>query len=616
MAEPSVSRQFTLLPLIAIAGIAAVSFGSYFLLGSATEDNMRKALLDQQRQKQIDNTNSLSGYVSSDLNSLVTRLQLLASQLPLQKGDFGDPQASASLQQAGQDIGKLTGIDGISMLDRNNRLVDTTNEEYRQFIGLDLSQREYVIEVRKTLSPYISSAFTGASGAYGVAIAVPVINEETGEYHGLLVLGIQTLEYFESYGNVRNTQDSSIVVLDREGKVMATGLPEFMGEDFFGDRIQTAIQRNGQINALYRNVLSGKPDSALFTANLGERFSSGSPVFFRGEQVMSVVYTTPTAGIYAQVDAILSTQRLQTVAMLASVIAAISALIVFMARWGSTLQKLIVEKTAQLTESNKDLAVKNKELQDANDQLEEYSTQLEAVNEKLLQHDKMQQEFVNIAAHELRTPIQPILGVVDLLKDSMNGRKEAQITEQEMALLQRNANRLQKLSSEILDATRIEAGTLKLQLETMDINEKIRNVVADMKDLGRERNIQVQIVPVDSNRSPLTVRIDRLRMFEVISNLLRNAAKYSDQNGIITVAAEKKNGEVQVSVSDAGSGIRPEVLPRLFAKFSTDKEKGGTGLGLYLAKNIIEAHGGRIWAENNRDGKGATFAFTLPLVEP
>lgn len=250
-------------------------------------------------------------------------------------------------------------------------------------------------------------------------------------------------------------------------------------------------------------------------------------------------------------------------------------------------------------------------------------------NEQLKIHDKMQQEFVNIAAHELRTPIQPILGITDILKKSIdNGNKEAMITDREVALLDRNARRLQKLSSEILDATRIEAGTLKLQLEAKDINEEIRNVIEDMQDLLRERQVQIQFAPpvIDEKTGtavPLVARIDKLRVFEVISNLIRNAAKYSDEGDTIFITAERKSnnndnddGHVLVSIKDRGSGISPEIFSRLFTKFSADREQGGIGLGLYLAKNIIEAHGGKIWAENNVDGKGTTFTFTLPLAEP
>jgi signal transduction histidine kinase len=241
-------------------------------------------------------------------------------------------------------------------------------------------------------------------------------------------------------------------------------------------------------------------------------------------------------------------------------------------------------------------------------------------NEQLREHDKMQTEFVNIAAHELRTPIQPILGMVELIKHRVSGQTKTEITDKQLAILERNAKRLQKLSAEILDATRIESGTLKLELEVVDINEKVRNAIADASSLiAQDQDTKIQFKPLtdeSGNPIPLLVMADKLRMFQVISNLIRNAIKFSaEDRGIITVTTGKKDDQVVVSVKDQGEGISTEMLAKLFTKFSTDKEKGGTGLGLFIAKNIVEAHRGRIWAENNKDGNGATFAFTLPLAD-
>jgi signal transduction histidine kinase len=269
------------------------------------------------------------------------------------------------------------------------------------------------------------------------------------------------------------------------------------------------------------------------------------------------------------------------------------------------------------------------------------TVELKAANEQIKAHDKMQSEFVNIAAHELRTPIQPIIGMIDVLKyrldsdgdnnsSKSNGKDKGkvEVTGEQLALMDRNARRLQKLSAEILDATRIESGTLRLDREAIDINEKVKDVIEDAKSLiPKGQSIDIQFKPAtdeSGNPIPLLVVADKLRIFEVISNLVRNAIKFSaEDGGTITIATEKKEGQVMVSVKDQGTGISAEMLAKLFTKFSTDKEKGGTGLGLFIAKNIVEAHGGRIWAENNNTinkgaerARGATFAFTLPIDKP
>jgi signal transduction histidine kinase len=244
--------------------------------------------------------------------------------------------------------------------------------------------------------------------------------------------------------------------------------------------------------------------------------------------------------------------------------------------------------------------------------------QLRIANEKLILHDNMQKEFINIAAHELRTPIQPILGLVEILglqfsEDGGKTTKEkGEITRDELAILVRNAKRLERLSSNILDIARIESGTLHLNIQEFNLNDVLSPLVQDarnvIKNTGKE-DVITQYVPSDNN---IVLKADKDRLSEVMWNLLDNATKFTEK-GSISIASRKENSHITVTVKDSGSGIDSDVLPKLFTKFVTKSEKG-TGLGLYIAKSIIEAHGGKIWAESNKDGKGATFTFTLPLT--
>lgn len=229
--------------------------------------------------------------------------------------------------------------------------------------------------------------------------------------------------------------------------------------------------------------------------------------------------------------------------------------------------------------------------------------------EQMEAHDKMQREFINIAAHELRTPIQPIIGIIDILEFGFeNGDKETRITRDQIDLLIRNARRLERLAKDILEVSRIESNSLKLNKERFDMNEKIRNVIGDLEHIT---DVHAHIEIKSKTGEPIFVKADKTRIFEVISNLIRNAIKFTEEGRII-VKAEKKGLNVQVEVMDTGVGIDPEIMPRLFTKFATKSEQG-TGLGLFVCRKIIEAHGGKIWARNNWDGKGATFSFTLPF---
>jgi signal transduction histidine kinase len=220
-------------------------------------------------------------------------------------------------------------------------------------------------------------------------------------------------------------------------------------------------------------------------------------------------------------------------------------------------------------------------------------------------HNKMQREFINIAAHELRTPIQPIIGLIDILEFGLEkGDKDTKITRDQIDLLIRNARRLERLAKDILEVSRIESNSLKLNKERFDMKEMIRNVIGDLEHI-RDGHVHIEIQ--SNTGEPLFVKADKTRIFEVISNLIRNAIKFTVEGKII-VKAEKKGSNVQVEVMDTGAGIDPEIIPRLFTKFATKSEQG-TGLGLFVSRKIIEAHGGKIWGRNNWDEKGATFSF-------
>ena len=261
--------------------------------------------------------------------------------------------------------------------------------------------------------------------------------------------------------------------------------------------------------------------------------------------------------------------------------------------------------------------------------------ELRDLYEQLKIHDKIQKEFINIAAHELRTPIQPILGLAEVLS-SKTGRIE-QYNELIDAII-RNAKRLQRLTEDILDVTKIESNSLILNKQQFNLNDIITNTINDIivkKDFNSE-NVKILYEPSnniqDKNNNIILVQADRSRLTQVISNLLSNAVKFT-KKGTIRVTTQIKEEEeeeqddqndyrdsdnyggnkvVVISIKDTGSGISPEIFPRLFSKFASNSFEG-TGLGLFIAKSIVEAHGGKIWAENNADGKGATFVLSLPI---
>jgi two-component system, OmpR family, sensor histidine kinase VicK len=231
--------------------------------------------------------------------------------------------------------------------------------------------------------------------------------------------------------------------------------------------------------------------------------------------------------------------------------------------------------------------------------------------QKLKESEEVKDDFVHIAAHELRAPIQPILGLAEILRSKKTGGgQEAEYLD----MIIRNAKRLQRLTEDILDISRIESKSLDLKKESFNLGEMISSAIADSNNqVTKEHKDNLKLEFIDPKEA-IFITADKGRINQVISNLLCNAIKFTNEGTVrITAATESNNNKIVVGIIDTGPGIDSEILPKLFTKFAT-KSTAGTGLGLFISKSIIEAHGGKIWGKNNYpEGKGATFGFSLPL---
>ncbi len=250
-----------------------------------------------------------------------------------------------------------------------------------------------------------------------------------------------------------------------------------------------------------------------------------------------------------------------------------------------------------------------KNLNQSNQQLLQTIEELRAENTKL-------QLFINIAAHELRTPIMPIIGYSEILQEDIGDRKE-------IRGIIYNAKRLDQLAGNILEGAKIENQTLQLDYGQFNLKDILTDIIDDYNNLltiKESKDVKLRYEPKD-----ILIVADKVRVGRVISNLLNNAIKFTSKGEITISVIELKdnnndddddddgNGEIQVNIKDTGTGLSPAILPKLFSKFvSTDS--GGTGLGLFVSRNIVEAHGGKIQAQNNDDGIGAMFSFTIPKV--
>jgi signal transduction histidine kinase len=235
------------------------------------------------------------------------------------------------------------------------------------------------------------------------------------------------------------------------------------------------------------------------------------------------------------------------------------------------------------------------------------------LHQQLEFYNRMQKEFISVAAHELRTPIQPILGLAQILYKKYGSTNEENA--QFLSVIIRNAKRLYEITENIIDVARIENHSLVPLKEEVDLTELVEDAISNTKELLSSKGIQVSFT---SMVPQVFINADKKRILQVLLNLLNNASRFTDK-GEISIKLEIKDNDKNeksalILIKDTGRGIDSEIFPRLFTKFSS-KPAGGTGLGLYIAKSIVEAHDGRIWAENNKDGNGATFCFSIPFAK-
>ena len=592
--------------------IIGLFYGIFFYLQNTTETNIRNSIFEQQKTLQMQTTRALSQRISSDLSFMMARLQGLADSSYLQQGDLSTEKTKSLLQEIYFQINNITTIDRLFVINKNSVVMNNIAPiGQKSFIGANVSGINWIRENSNTHEPIFSNGYAGLDGKYRISIAYPIINRETRQYVGIVGFSVPSVQFFEHYGNIFDIKSQYLAVLDRNSDQLIHPVKSFIGTPFFGSYTQQVTGNNNILNSLIRTVMDDKPNFAVYSFKNGDRLNTGFPVNLQGKPTYFVFVITPMSVIYSQIDKVISTERMEMLLLLVGMTAAIVMLVLFLIRWSSTLDNEVKKRTKELETANKQLSVSN---------------------EQLKMRDKAQQEFINVAAHELRTPIQPIISLSGVLLHKVKDGENHELID----VIFRSAKRLQRLSHDILDVTRIESGLLRLNKERFDLKQVISNTVDDYRNQikNSRRNIrlvyvldkketweggdvgarQEQLYPplqiVDNN--DIIIEADKGRIIQVVDNLLSNALKFTNE-GTISISVERKDSQAVVNVKDNGQGIDSGILPKLFTKFASKSQTGGTGLGLFISKSIVEAHGGKIWAENNADIRGATFSFSLPV---
>ena len=546
----------------------------------------------------------ISQILTNRIESITALLQTLADSPAIHNNEY--QRAYAIVNNRQHYSGQVT--DFYMWLDKNGKLnwvSDINQTAYQKYKGTDLSYRPYFTIPKNNLTVYYSTLIESNDKVPRLYISYPVVNTTGSNSPGVFTGIISASINVNTLGNILKSQlfsqfNSTIGVLDKNGIILYANPSSFIGKHVFGPEMQSTFssilspQAKDSFNNLLRDSLSGNAGSEDIIVQGKTNTIAYEPVKVNGKYFLTLFISAPH-NLASDVNALIDQQKNFSI-FIVVVIGIIAFGIAFLVLlWNRRLENTVNMRTSELKSANEQLKV----------------------------HDKMQREFINIASHEMKTPTQAILGFSHILQNHPEKREE--ITK----AISRNAVRLQRLTNDILDVTRIESHTLRLKKEQFNLTDLIFSIMEDFKNDIAKKGGNIKLSYEPQSQLAVEVDADKGRITQVISNLLSNAIKFTKEGSIsINVATKRRNEdgknnsheeEVIVSLEDTGTGVDLEILPRLFSKFTTKSDIGGTGLGLFISKSIVEAHGGKMWAHNNnsninnRQERGATFYFSLPL---
>src|SRR5215216_827579 len=357
--------------IVVIVSIFIISIVTLFYSTYDVQRDVRESLFEQQKDRQLSQVELIANNIRSDSQLALSHLRGLANSLYLQNGDLSGNATENLLKDTYNEVNGIG--DRLFVIDNKNIVrLNIVPEGENPFIGTDMSSIDWVTEARSKLAPMFSK-----------------------EVVGLVGLAIPTVEFFEKYGSVYNIESQFLVAYDKEGNYIATPRTELLGKNFFSEEVQKFFDYNANENRLYGQVFGERiPSYAVYDFGGGERLNTGYPVMINGEAAYFIFVVTPIETIYSQIDNILSRQQVDLLVQRLVSIAAIAAVTFFVIRLNNKLKQKVKERTKSLGELNEKLI---------------------KANEQLEGNDKVQKEFINIAAHELRTPIVPILNLSEIL---------------------------------------------------------------------------------------------------------------------------------------------------------------------------------------------------------
>ena len=338
--------------IISIISIIVCSNGLLFYIQNITADDLKKSVFEQQKQLQIQSTKDIALHIGSDINLVMSMLYGLANSHYVQQGELGNDKTTKLLDDA-YNTHNLT-IDRLFILDKDNIMVNSISARSSEFfLGEDFSFRDWVTQTKSTLMPVFSYGDFERQQIFREFISYPIMNQDTGQYMGMLVTSIPTIPFFAHYGNVRDINSKFLVVYDKNGIMLANGASEmFVGQNFFGDYAQRFINHNKILNNLTRSLLAGKPGFAVYDYGGGERLTTSYPAYVNNRQLFFIQIVTPASEIYSKINNALSAQRTEIVFLsVAAGVIAIAVLVILLSKWNIILRREVKRRTKELEES-------------------------------------------------------------------------------------------------------------------------------------------------------------------------------------------------------------------------------------------------------------------------
>ena len=547
----------------------------------------------------------LSHLLRNKLDLVTVNLESLASsnELGEQRLDLGKILLNSAQKTTANVVDFYDWVDsnGTSIWSSANSNEISKNK----FNEFSAATSAYFSKVKDTQVPTYSNTLKFSDGQSGILIVYPIIdsknrtanvNSTNEQFKGAILAGISSNTLNQYLGSqISPLSSANISLVDSSGKITLTGIAQLTDANVFDKKFSSLTEKYGinknvkSITQVFRSAVSNhKTGTTDLTSGGKDLTLSYAPVVSNGIYYFTIILIFPHSLVSSLDNLVVQQRNFAVAAMLIIVLGSVGIFFVI-TYWNKGLRKVVYIQTKQLQETTK----------------------------KLTYHDKLQKEFIDIAAHEFRTPIQSVLGYSEMIHTNLKN------FDQYFDKIIRNARRLEKLTEDILDVSKIEGNVLQLSKSHFDLNYTIQQLVEDHQKEAAEKNVKV-ILNFKKN-IPTTVYADEPRLQQVINNLLSNSIHFTNNGSVLitvykaqvdtNVENERQDEEsIVVEIKDSGSGINAEMLPRLFEKFAT-RSGSGTGLGLYISKSIIDSHGGKIWAYNNKDGVGATFTFTLPVRE-